>query len=91
MSFVMRDKDRYGKYAVCIPEIGDCIFVIDISGFGESFELYHEDKCIFMYDTEEDDFENTIETDSGFMLRIEYPYYKDVFVKYTDMRKLDEI
>lgn len=87
--FCPRDKERYGHYSVFIDGIGDCIFEIDIAGFGESFILSFEGKELFSYDTEEDDFDNQIETDTGFRFTVGNPYYKTVCFSYSDMRKLN--
>lgn len=87
MGFVMRDKDRYGKYHVYVPEVGNCVFEIDISGFGESFTLSYFDRILFTYDTEENDYVNFIEVDDGFCFDITSPVCTTVYLKWNDMVK----
>lgn len=84
--FSPRDDSRYGNFKVNIPELGDCIFSIDVSGFGERFMLYQDDEVFFDYDTEDNDYDNPIETDTGFSFGFWYNQKRhDIDILYTDL------
>lgn len=86
--FDVRDRERYGKYHVYIPDVGNCILEIDISGFGELFTLCKGNMLLFRYDTSEYDFENMIEEEDGFHIDIVFPVYREVLLKWDDMKKV---
>ena len=91
MPILPRNKERYGRYAVQVPGIGKCMFVIDISGFSEIFELWHDKECLFSFDPGEEDWENTIETGTGFAFHVcRPPYDVDVAFDYGEMEKITE-
>ena len=90
MPFEVRDNDRYGSYPVTVEGIGDCQFIIDISGFGESFVLEKEGEELFFYDTGEHEFENEIETEEGYVFNVGFPYYQTVKIPYSMLRKKGE-